>query len=58
MVAIVLTGREVVTLGDYTSDGEDGKEDEDEKRSPNRVDLSSRSVGGAHEDGCDCVDES
>jgi hypothetical protein len=57
-VAIALTGRGVVTLADYTSDGEDGQEVEVEKGSAHRVDLSSRSVGGAHEDGCDCVDES
>lgn len=52
----------MVTLDDYTSDGEDRQEDEDEKRSPHFVVVSSRSVvvraRCADEDGCDfdCLD--
>jgi hypothetical protein len=34
------------------SDGEDGREVEDEKRSAHHVDLSSRLVGGADENVC------
>jgi hypothetical protein len=47
IVAIALNHRGGMTLCDYKSDGEDGQEVEVEKRSPHRVDLSSRSVGGA-----------
>jgi hypothetical protein len=57
-IAIRLTRRGLVTLGDYTSEGENRREVEGEKRSAHRVDLSLRAVGGADEDGCAWVDES
>jgi hypothetical protein len=50
-IAIRLTRR-------YTSEGENGREVESEKRSAHRVDASSRSVGAVDVDGCAWVDES
>jgi hypothetical protein len=44
MVTIAFTGRGVVTMGDYTSDGEDGREDGDENGSAHCVDLLSGSM--------------
>jgi hypothetical protein len=38
-IAIRLTRRGVVTLGDYTCEGENGREVESEKRNAHRVDL-------------------
>jgi hypothetical protein len=44
MVAISLTRRGVVTLGDHTNDGVDGQAHEDEKGCAHCVDVLSRSV--------------
>jgi hypothetical protein len=44
MVAIALSGRGVVTLTDYTRDGENRKEGEDEKKIAHSVDVLFRLV--------------